>query len=69
MRIGRSIDAAISTHEGKADPHPTYETGTEVDTRITTHKEDASAHHAKYTDAEAVTANAMDRIVDSLIFG
>jgi len=66
MRIGRSIEAAITSHEGEADPHPVYDLSNEVDTKITTHEGVASAHHTKTTDASEIISGRfpMARIPD-----
>jgi len=49
-----NIDADTVDGDHKTDLENT------MDSKITTHKGDASAHHAKYTDAEAITAAKTD---------
>ena len=49
--LGLATDAELATHEGAADPHPTYETSAEAQAKVDVHTADAVDAH----DASAVS--------------
>ena len=62
-----NITSAITTHEGLADPHPTYTTATELSTAISNHAGLADPHPTYLTSTEGNAAYATPASVTSAI--
>lgn len=54
------VTAAVSAHEGAANPHPTYETSAEVDARIATHAAAADPHTGYLKESDASWVDLTD---------
>lgn len=49
------VSAAVASHAGAGDPHPTYETSAEAAAKITAHEGAANPHPSYATDADLTT--------------